>query len=115
VTALKTLGFGVPNEIDPHHFTVDIPAARTEVVIVTEDFGLRAGTSGIPDVIVRCRVPRAAWSAIAEEAKRVLNGRLKEKKIATSVAGAAASIRWSAFSAGNSASWPGQSRRRLKS
>jgi Protein of unknown function (DUF3780) len=29
-------------------------------------------------------VPRAAWSAIAEEAKRVLNARLKEKKVATS-------------------------------
>ena len=24
----KTTGFGVPNDIDPHHFVVDIPAAR---------------------------------------------------------------------------------------
>ncbi len=84
MTARKTIGFGVPNEMDPHHFTVDIPAARTEPVVITEDFGLRGGTGVVPDSIVRCKVPRAAWSAIAEEAKRVLNERLKEKKIATS-------------------------------
>jgi len=29
---------------------------------------------------VRCRLPRAAWGAIAEEAKRVLNERLKGKE-----------------------------------
>lgn len=84
MTARKTAGFGVPDEMDPHHFTVDIPAARTEPVVITEDFGLRGGTGVVPDSIVRCKAPRAAWSAIAEEAKRVLNERLKEKKIATS-------------------------------
>jgi len=80
----KTIGFGVPNEIDPHHFTVEIPAARTEAVVITEHFGLRGGAHGLPDSIVRCRVPRATWTAIAEEAKRVLNERLKEKGIASS-------------------------------
>ena len=85
MTARKTIGFGVPNEMDPHHFTVDVPAARREPVVMTEDFGLRGGTGVVPpDLIVRCRVPRAAWSVIAEEAKRVLNERLKEKKISTS-------------------------------
>ncbi len=84
MTARKTIGFGVPNEMDPHHFTVDIPAARTEPVVIAEDFGLRGGTGVVPDLVVRCKVPRAAWSAIAEESKRVLNERLKEKKIATS-------------------------------
>ena len=84
MTARKTVGFGVPNEVDPHHFTVDIPAARIEPVIITEDFGVRGGTGIVPDLVVRCRLPRAAWSAVAEEAKRVLNERLKEKKIATS-------------------------------
>lgn len=84
MTASKTIGFGVPDEMDPHHFTVDIPAARTAPVVITEDFGLKGGIGGAPDSIVRCRLPRAAWSAIAEEAKRVLNERLKEKKIATS-------------------------------
>ncbi len=76
----KTIGFGAPNEMDPHHFTVEIPAARTEPVIITEHFGLRGGSNGLPDSIVRCRLPRVAWSGIAEEAKRVLNERLKEKE-----------------------------------
>ena len=80
----KTIGFGVPNEMDPHHFTVEIPAARTEPVVMTEHFGLRSGTNGLPDSVVRCRLPRAAWTAIAEQAKRVLNERLKENKLSTS-------------------------------
>ena len=84
MTTRKTIGFGVPHEMDPHHFTVDIPAARTEPVVIAEEFGLQGGTGGRPDSVVRCRLPRAAWGAIAEEAKRVLNERLKEKKIATS-------------------------------
>ena len=49
MTARKTVGFGVPDEMDPHHFTVDIPAARTEPVVITEDFGLRGGTGVVPD------------------------------------------------------------------
>jgi hypothetical protein len=81
VTERKTIGFGAPNEIDPHIFTVDIPAARTESVVITEHFGLRGGSNGLPDSTVRCVLPRAAWTAIAEEAKRVLNERLKEKKL----------------------------------
>ena len=83
-TARKTIGFGVPDEIDPHHFTVEIPAARNDPVIMTEHFGLRSGSSGMPDMVERCRVPRGAWTAIAEEAKRILNERLKEKELATS-------------------------------
>lgn len=80
----KTIGFGVPNEMDPHHFTVEIPAARAEPIVITEHFGLRGGSNGLPDSVVRCRLPRAAWSGIAEEAKRVLNERLKEKKLSSS-------------------------------
>lgn len=80
----RTLGFGVPDEMDPHHFTVEIPAARNEPVIVTEHYGLRGGSQGIPEAVVRCRLPRAAWTTIAEEAKRVLNERLKEKGLSTS-------------------------------
>ena len=48
----------MPNEMDPHHFTVEIPAARTKPVIITEHFGLRGGSNGLPDSIVRCRLPR---------------------------------------------------------
>lgn len=82
--ARKTIGFGVPDEVDPHHFTVMIPAARGDDVIVTENFGLRGGSNGLPDAVERCRLPRAAWSAIAGEVKRVLNERLKEKGLGTS-------------------------------
>jgi hypothetical protein len=84
VSEKKTIGFGVPNEMDPHHFTVEILAARSETVVITEHFGLRGGANGLPDSIARCHLPRAAWSGIAEEAKRVLNERLKEKKLSTS-------------------------------
>jgi hypothetical protein len=84
VSEKKTIGFGVPNEMDPHHFTVEIPAARAEPVVITEHFGLRGGSNGLPDSVVRCRLPRVAWSGVAEEAKRVLNERLKEKKLSSS-------------------------------
>ncbi len=84
MTEKKTIGFGVPNELDPHHFTVEIPAARTDAVIVSEHFGLQGGSNGIPDVLERCRLSRETWTAIAEEARRVLNERLKEKGVATS-------------------------------
>jgi Protein of unknown function (DUF3780) len=84
VSAKKTIGFGVPNEIDPHYFTVEIPLARANAVVISEHFGLQGGTNRTPDTIERCRLSRSTWTAIAEEAKRVLNERLKEKGIATS-------------------------------
>jgi Protein of unknown function (DUF3780) len=84
VSSKKTIGFGVPNEIDPHHFTVEIPAARTDAIVIAEHFGLHSGTNGSPDTTERCRLSRDTWTSIAEETKRVLNERLKEKKIATS-------------------------------
>ncbi|MCW2282580.1 hypothetical protein M2323_000341 [Rhodoblastus acidophilus] len=80
----KTTGFGVPNEMDPHHFVVEIPAARTEPVVIIEDYGLKGGANGLPETVVRCRLPRATWTAIAEESKRLLNERLKGKKLSTS-------------------------------
>lgn len=79
----KTTGFGAPNELDPHLFAVEIPAARTEPVVITEHFGLRGGSHGVPDSVVRCRLARATWTSVAEEAKRVLNERLKEKKLSS--------------------------------
>eukprot|EP01037_Dinobryon_pediforme_P017817 gene17817-18044_t len=71
-------------EMDPHHFTVEIPAARNDPVIITEQFGLRGGSNGLPDSIIRCSLPRFAWNGISEEAKRILNERLKEKKLPSS-------------------------------
>ena len=84
MTAKSTIGFGVPHEMDTHHFTEEVPGMPTQDVVITEHFGLRGGTNGLPDSVVRCRLPYAAWSGIANEAKRVLNERLKEKKLTAS-------------------------------
>ena len=84
MSARKTIGFGCPEEIDPHYFVVEIPVGRADDVVIIEHFGLLGGSNGIPEYLERCRLTRSAWRAIAEEAKRVLNERLKEKKLATS-------------------------------
>jgi hypothetical protein len=84
VSERKTTGFGVPNDIDPHHFVVDIPAARSNPVVITEQFGLSGGSNGLPDSLERCRLNQDAWNAVRKELERVLNDRLKEKKLATS-------------------------------
>lgn len=84
MTQRATIGFGCPNEIDPHHFTVTIPAGNAAEVVVTEHFGLRSGANGLPDELERCRVPRPVWRAIADDVRRVLNERLKEGDLPTS-------------------------------
>jgi hypothetical protein len=84
VSERKTTGFGVPNDIDPHHFVVDIPAARANPVVINEQFGLAGGSNGLPDSIERCRLSQDAWNGIRKELERVLNDRLKEKKLGTS-------------------------------
>jgi hypothetical protein len=84
VSERKTTGFGVPNDIDPHHFVVDIPAARANPVVITEQFGLSGGSNGLPDSLERCRLNQDAWNGIRKELERVLNDRLKDKKLATS-------------------------------
>jgi hypothetical protein len=84
VSERKTTGFGVPNDIDPHHFVVEIPAARANPVVITEQFGLSGGSNGLPDSMERCRLSQDAWNAVRKELERVLNERLKEKKLATS-------------------------------
>ncbi|MGI4764622.1 MAG: DUF3780 domain-containing protein, partial [Janthinobacterium lividum] len=40
VSDRKTIGFGVPNDIDPHHFVVEVPADKANPVLITEHFGL---------------------------------------------------------------------------
>ena len=80
----RTVGFGCPNETDPHHFVVDIPASRTGDVLITECYGIKAGINGLPETAERCRLPRVAWSGIAEDVKREFNERLKAKSMATS-------------------------------
>lgn len=80
----KTLGFGCPNDIDPHHFVVTIPAGRTGAVTVAEHFGLLGGANGIPEREDRVVIPRGRWNKIAESVKRLFNDRLKANKLATS-------------------------------
>ncbi len=61
-----------------------IPQGRQDDVVITEHFGLHGGSDGIPESVERCRLKRSAWRGIADEAKRVLNERLKEKKLSAS-------------------------------
>jgi hypothetical protein len=80
----QTIGFGVPNELDPHHFVVEIPAGKSSEVVISEHYGIKAGIGGQPEIAERCYLPRRAWSCIAEEVKREFNQRLKEKNVSGS-------------------------------
>lgn len=77
----KTEGFGAPVGVDPHHVCVEIPKGRSEPVRILEKFGIRAGTAGLPEQVVRVELDRGKWSAIADQVKRVFNERLKEKGV----------------------------------
>ncbi|ASP98421.1 DUF3780 domain-containing protein [Sinorhizobium meliloti] len=83
----KTIGFGVPDAIDPHHFVVRIPRGSAGQIEIIERFGINAQSTDDEEVL-RCRLSRSAWAGIKEEATRVLNDRLREKKLKPS--------RWSA-------------------
>lgn len=83
----KTTGFGVPDTIDPHHFVIRIPRGSAGQIEIIERFGINAQSTD-DEEILRCRLSRPAWAGIKEEATRVLNDRLREKKLKTS--------RWSA-------------------
>ena len=81
--ARPTVGFGCPDDVDPHHVLVDIPRGRNDAVRIAEHFGLRAEHAGVPDEVDRVVLDRAKWTAIAEAARNEFNPRLKEKGIAT--------------------------------
>ena len=81
--AIKTKGFGVPNTIDPHHFVVTVPSGKKGEIIIAEHFGLFA-LDKLPDILIRCTLPRSAWRSISDEVKKVFNGRLREKKLKSS-------------------------------
>lgn len=76
-----TVGFGCPDTVDPHHMVVTVPRGRNDSVRIVEQFGLRAGHAGTPDMIERVELPRPKWTAIADSVRRVFNERLKEKGI----------------------------------
>lgn len=77
------IDFGAPDEFGAHIFKVEIPAGRSDEIRIIEDFGLKGGDSGLPYEEVRVILPRKAWSAIAETARKNFNDRLKGKKLLT--------------------------------
>jgi hypothetical protein len=77
-----TIGFGVPNVMDPHHFIVTIPKDHTRKVAITEDYGIQA-TIG-DGIVERCELSWHTWIAVAEEVQIEFNKRLREKRLPTS-------------------------------
>jgi 23S rRNA G2069 N7-methylase RlmK/C1962 C5-methylase RlmI len=79
----KTVDFGAPEVFGAHVFRVEIPASKTEDVHIVEDYGYEGGAKGLPYEEERVVLPRSAWSAIAETARKDFNTRLKAQKIST--------------------------------
>jgi Protein of unknown function (DUF3780) len=80
---LTTVDFGAPTAFGTHLFRVEIPAARNESVVITEDYGYSGLEGGIPSGEERVEVKRSTWSAISDIARREFNDRLKAAKILT--------------------------------
>jgi hypothetical protein len=83
MSAAKTVDFGAPEAFGTHVFRVEIPASRTAMVRVVEDYGYLGQEGGIPREEERVALPRAAWSGIADTARREFNDRLKAAHILT--------------------------------
>ena len=79
----KTVDFGAPGGYGAHLFRVEIAAARNESVVIVEDYGYRGQEGGIPREEERVILPRPAWSAIADIARREFNDRLKAAGVLT--------------------------------
>ena len=80
---LKTTDFGASTTFGTHLFRVEIPAARSGSVTITEDYGYRGLEGGIPGGEERVVLQRMIWSGIADTARREFNDRLKAAKIHT--------------------------------
>jgi hypothetical protein len=80
---LQTLDFGAPDKPGAHVFHVEIPAVRSQPVLIVEDYGYRGQEGGIPRSEDRVVLARSVWSAIADIARREFNDRLKAAKITT--------------------------------
>lgn len=81
--AVATVDFGAPEKFGAHVFRVEIPAARTESVVIVEDYGYRGHEAGIPRDEERVVLPRRVWSGISDIARREFNDRLKAAKVLT--------------------------------
>lgn len=73
----KTIDFGASTTYGAHLFRVEIPAARSEPIVIVEDYGYRGQEGGIPRDEERVILKRPIWSAIADIARREFNDRLK--------------------------------------
>jgi hypothetical protein len=83
MSKFQTVDFGAPAEFGAHLFRVEIPASRTASVAIIEDYGYRGLEGGIPRDEERVILRRAAWSGIADIARREFNDRLKAAKVLT--------------------------------
>lgn len=81
--AVATVDFGAPGKFGAHVFRVEIPAARTDPVVIVEDYGYRGHEAGIPRDEERVVLPRRVWSGISDIARREFNDRLKAAKVLT--------------------------------
>lgn len=77
----QTVDFGAPAAFGAHLFRIEIPAARTAPVVITEDYGYRGQENGLPRDEDRVSLTRPVWSAIADTARREFNGRLRAAKV----------------------------------
>lgn len=77
----KTVDFGAPDKFGAHVFRIEIPAAKSESVVIVEDYGYRGQEAGVPREEERVILKRPAWSAIADIARREFNTRLKAAKL----------------------------------
>ena len=80
--AHPTLGFGVPDTSDPHHFVVLIPRGNALPVLICEHLGMGSETTR-EQVVDRVLLERPRWTAIRAEVQRAFNVRLKEHNLAT--------------------------------
>lgn len=80
---VKFVDFGAPDQFGAHLFRVEIPASKSDSVVLVEDYGYRGSESGIPRDEQRAILPRVVWSAIADTARREFNDRLKVAKVIT--------------------------------
>jgi len=79
--AVATTDFGAPSAFGAHVMRVEIPASRTDRVVITEDYGYRGLEGGIPREEDRVVLDRRTWTAIADTARREFNERLKAAKV----------------------------------
>ena len=107
----KTVDFGAPDTFGAHLFRVEIPASRTEPVVIVEDYGYRGQEGGIPreeervvleapGLVRRSPTSPAASSTTASRPPRC-----------SPAAGTPAPTWWTACSARNCACSPGPRRR----